>query len=76
LPEECQSWLQESVQALRLREIPLTSRVAAELQTLTIGHHNPAGRILLAPAKVFDLALLTEDERLIETPGRKLLANR
>ena len=76
LPEEFRDWLEESVQALRLREASLTWRVAAELQTLTTGHSDPTDRFLVATAKVFDLTLVTADERLIEAPGLKVLANR
>jgi len=76
LPEQFHGWLEESVQALRLREVALTWRIAAELQTLAIGHDDPADRFLVATAKVFDLTLVTADERLIKTPGLKVLANR
>jgi PIN domain nuclease of toxin-antitoxin system len=76
LPEQFHDWLEESVQALRLREVALTWRIAAELQTLAIGHDDPADRFLVATAKVFDLTLVTADERLIEAPGLKVLANR
>jgi PIN domain nuclease of toxin-antitoxin system len=76
LPEQFHDWLEESAQALRLREVALTWRIAAELQTLAIGHDDPADRFLVATAKVFDLTLVTADERLIEAPGLKVLANR
>jgi PIN domain nuclease of toxin-antitoxin system len=76
LREEFRAWLQESVQALQLREASFTWRVAAELQTLATGHGDPADRFLAATAKVFDLTLVTADERLIEAPGLKILANR
>ncbi len=75
LPEEFRDWLEESVQALRLREASLTWRVAAELQTLAIRHYDAADRFLVATAKVFDLTLVTADERLIQAPGLKILAN-
>lgn len=76
LPEQFHGWLEESVQALRLREVALTWRIAAELQTLAIGHADPADRFLVATAKVFDLTLVTADERLIKAPGLKVLAKR
>jgi len=76
LPEQFHGWLEESVQALRLREVALTWRIAAELQTLAIGHDDPTDRFLVATAKVFDLTLVTADERLIKAPGLKVLANR
>jgi PIN domain nuclease of toxin-antitoxin system len=48
---EFRSWLEESAQALRLREAPFTWNVAAELQTLPTGHSDPADRFLVAIAK-------------------------
>ena len=41
---------------------------------LAIGHDDPADRFLVATAKVFDLTLVTPDERLIAVPGFKILA--
>jgi PIN domain nuclease of toxin-antitoxin system len=76
LREEFRAWLKESVQALQLREASFTRRVAAELQILATGHGDPADRFLAATAKVFDLTLVTADERLIGAPGLKILANR
>jgi PIN domain nuclease of toxin-antitoxin system len=76
LPEEFRAWLEESVQALGLREVALTWSVAAELQSLAIGHEDPADLFLVATAKTFDLTLVTADERLIVVPGVKILANR
>jgi PIN domain nuclease of toxin-antitoxin system len=76
LPKEFHGWLQESVQALQLREVSFTWRIAVELQTLAIDHDDPTDRFLVATAKVFDLTLVTADERLIEVPGLKILANR
>ena len=70
LPEQFHGWLEESVQALRLREVALTRRIAAELQTLAIGHDDPCDRFfLMATAKAFDLTLVTADERLIKSAG-------
>jgi PIN domain nuclease of toxin-antitoxin system len=76
LPAEFLRWLQESVQALRLREAALTWRVTAELQTLAIGYDDPADRLLVATARVFNMTLVTADQRLIEAPRLKVLANR
>lgn len=75
LRREFRSWLEESVRALQLREALFTWSVAVELQGLAIGHVDPADRFLVATAKVFDLTLVTADERLIEEPGLKVLAN-
>lgn len=64
------------MQALRLEEVAVTWRIAAELQTLAIDHDDAADRFLVATAKVFELTLVTADERLIKVPGLRVLANR
>jgi len=46
------------------------------LQTLAIDRDDAADRFLVATAEVFELTLVTADERLIKVPGLKVLANR
>jgi PIN domain nuclease of toxin-antitoxin system len=41
-----------------------------------LGHRDPADRFLVATAKVYDLTLVTADERLMSVPGIRVLANR
>ena len=66
-------WCKRSIQELSLEEAPFTWDVAAELP-FTL-QRDPGDRFLVATAKVFDLTLVTADERLIKTPGLKVLAN-
>jgi PIN domain nuclease of toxin-antitoxin system len=66
----------ESKQELSLIEIPLNCEVAHELRFTMLGHRDPADRFLVATAKVYDLTLVTADERLMSVPGIKVLANR
>ncbi len=65
-----------SKQELRLIEIPLNWEVAHELRFTILGYRDPADRFLVATAKVYDLTLVTADERLMQVPGLKVLANR
>jgi PIN domain nuclease of toxin-antitoxin system len=62
-------------QELSLAEAPLTWDVAAELPFTRLLHRDPGGRLLVATARVFDLTLVTADQRLIEYPELKVLAN-
>jgi PIN domain nuclease of toxin-antitoxin system len=39
-------------------------------------HSDPADRFLVATAKVYDLTLVTADERLMNVPGLSVLQNR
>ena len=69
-------WCKTSIQELSLEEAPFSWDVAAELPFIRFLHRDPGDRFLVATAKVFDLTLVTADERLIEAPGLKILANR
>jgi PIN domain nuclease of toxin-antitoxin system len=72
LGESCRA----SIQDLILQEAPFTWNLAAELPFTRFLRRDPGDRFLVATAKVFDLTLVTADERLIEVPGLKILANR
>jgi PIN domain nuclease of toxin-antitoxin system len=76
LNQELGEWCKASIQGLSLEEAPFTWDVAAELPFTRFLHRDPGDRFLVATARVFDLTLVTADERLIEVPGLKILANR
>jgi PIN domain nuclease of toxin-antitoxin system len=76
LRQDFRSWADESVTDLQLREATITWEVAHELRHTMLGHRDPADRFLVATAKVYDLTLVTADERLISAPGLKVLLNR
>jgi PIN domain nuclease of toxin-antitoxin system len=40
-----------------------------------LGYRDPADRFLVATAKVYDLTLVTADERLLRVPEIQVLAN-
>jgi PIN domain nuclease of toxin-antitoxin system len=61
---------------LSLIEIPLNWEVAHELRFTLLDYRDPADRFLVATAKVYDLTLVTADERLMSVPGIRVLANR
>ncbi len=65
-----------SKQELSLIEIPLNWEVAHESRFTLLGHRDPADRFLVATAKVYDLTLVTADERLMQVPGIRVLPNR
>src|SRR5215470_17171210 len=59
----------ESKKELNLIELAITWEVAHELRFTMLGHRDPADRFLVATAKVYDLTLVTADERLMRVPG-------
>jgi PIN domain nuclease of toxin-antitoxin system len=76
LKQDFRQWVEESVTALQLQEAVLTWEVAHELRFTQLSHRDPADRFLVATAKVYDLTLVTADERLLSVPGLTVLPNR
>ena len=54
----------------------LTHDVAFESRRLSLSTEDPADRFLAATAKVYDLTLVTADERLLALREIKVLSNR
>ncbi len=63
------SWVEEALQRLPMEEASLTHEVALLSREIRLPHRDPADRLLAATARVFELALLTVDERLRGAPG-------
>jgi PIN domain nuclease of toxin-antitoxin system len=69
-------WFRKSKEELNLNEVPVSWEVAHELRFTMLGCRDPADRFLVATARVYDLTLVTADERLTRVQGLKVLANR
>jgi PIN domain nuclease of toxin-antitoxin system len=69
-------WVTNSLTDLQLRDAPVTWQVAHELRFTMLGHRDPADRLLVATARVYDLTLVTADEQLMNVPGLSTLQNR
>ena len=69
------AWVQEALQRVPLREAPVTHAVALASRTIELDHEDPADRFLAATARVFDLTLVTSDERLLRGRGYRTLSN-
>jgi PIN domain nuclease of toxin-antitoxin system len=76
LDEDVISWARRTLELWQLQEAPLTNEVALESSTLNLAHSDPSDRLIAASAKVFDLTLVTADEKLIAANGIKVLACR
>lgn len=76
LDEDPVAWAHRSIEQLQLQEAPLTFDVALESPALTLPQSDPSDRLIAASAKVFDLTLVTADEKLITALGVNVLANR
>jgi len=76
LKQDFRSWADESVRDLQLQEAAITWEVAHEMRYTLLGHRDPADRFLVASAKVYDMTLVTADERLMNLPGISIMPNR
>jgi PIN domain nuclease of toxin-antitoxin system len=69
-------WVAAALQRVPVREATVTHEVALETRNVHLRHGDPADRFLVATAQVFDLKLVTSDERLIDLKAVPTLANR
>jgi len=76
LKQGFRTWVDESMRDLQLQEAAITWEVANELRYTMLSHRDPGDRFLVATAKVYDLTLVTADQRLMSVPGLSVLANR
>jgi PIN domain nuclease of toxin-antitoxin system len=63
--------VQQSIDASQVEEAAMTNEVALALRYIQTAHNDPADRLIAATAAVYDLTLLTADERLLEGRGYK-----
>jgi PIN domain nuclease of toxin-antitoxin system len=76
LDKDLHDWVEQSKRELMLQEAPLSWEVADELRFTVLRQKEPTDRFLVATARVYDLTLVTADERLINVPGLSVLYNR
>jgi PIN domain nuclease of toxin-antitoxin system len=68
-------WVREVFKKVHFREAPLTHEVALRSRALDVPHQDPADRFLAATAAVYELTLVTADERLLGSRMYSVLAN-
>lgn len=69
LDTDARAWIQDAIASSGVGEAPLNHEVALQSRELTVGHDDPADRFIAATASVYQLALLTADERLLRGKG-------
>lgn len=69
------SWIQQSLKRWPIKEAPLNIQVSIRSRQLDLPHQDPADRFISATALIYDLTLMTIDERLISAPWLPTLAN-
>ena len=60
-------WLKNALASLPIKEAPITHEVAIRSREIDLLHQDPAGRFILVTALVFDLMLMTIDQKLIDS---------
>jgi len=76
LDRPAEDWIKEALVSSPLRDAPLNREVAIESRRLRLPHEDPADRFIAATARVYELTLITADERLFRIHGLTVLANR
>lgn len=73
---DVEQWIVQALSEAPLREAPLTAEVVLAMNKIQLPHRDPADAFLAATAHVFDLTLVTSDERLLSVKGLSTLPNR
>ena len=68
------SWIDTMVRAMPRREATMTHEVAIESRRIALSHQDPADRFIAATARVYELTLVTADERLLHSTEFATLA--
>jgi PIN domain nuclease of toxin-antitoxin system len=76
LKTDVATWVAEAFRRVPLHEAPLTHEVALATASIRLPHRDPADRFLAATAEIFELTLVTADERLTGARHVRTFANR
>lgn len=68
--------VRDALKAVPVREAILNREIALASRLVSLPHQDPADRFIASTAKVYGLTLVTQDERLLESPDYEVLANR
>ena len=73
---DARDWVAAAFDRVPLKEAPVTREVAVLSRYLGLDHEDPADRFLGATAAVYDLTLVSADDRLLRSKDFRTLANR
>jgi PIN domain nuclease of toxin-antitoxin system len=68
-------WIDAALARAPMHDAPLNREVAVRSRGVRLEHDDPADRFLAATADVYELTLVTADERLLRGKGFRTLAN-
>ena len=70
------TWVRQALASAPLEEAPFTLDVALDTAIVQLPHGDPADRMLVSTARVFDLTLVTADQQLIDANQVAILSAR
>lgn len=76
LQDEPESWVRKALSLAAFKEASLNHEIAMTSMSLHLPHWDAADRFIAATAVVYDLTLVTADERLLRCRQYSTLANR
>ena len=76
LNSEPVSWIRRILKRIPFTEASITLEVAMQSRIVDLPHQDPADRFLAATALVYELTLVTADERLLDSKEYSVLPNR
>ena len=65
-------WIKKILKTLPFKEAPLNHEVAIRSRQIDLPHQDPADRFIVATALVYDLKLLTVDQKILNNDHYKL----
>lgn len=68
-------WVETVMRAFPVRDATLTREVATASRTVDLPHQDPADRFIAASAIVYELTLVTADERLLQSKRYRTMSN-
>jgi PIN domain nuclease of toxin-antitoxin system len=69
-------WVETALSRVPMHDAPLSRGVAIRSRSVRLDYEDPADRLLAARADVYELALVTADERVLRGKGFRTLPNR
>ena len=69
-------WIHDALRTVPFKEAPITYEIAIQSRKLSLPHQDPADRFIVATAYIYDLTLVTADNRLKQSGNFKVLINK
>jgi PIN domain nuclease of toxin-antitoxin system len=73
---DARDWVEAALARVPMHDAQMNIEVALHARAIRVEHDDPADRFLAATAAVYDLTMVTGDQRLLRGKGFRTLANR